>query len=72
MAAAAGGGCLARCADGMWMLCASDGGRSVRGAKGVHARDSGSGAKWGRSWFCSLDPCLAADANADAAVLCPV
>lgn len=53
------------------MLRASVRGRSVRGTKGVHALDSGSGAKWGRSGFCSLDPCLAADAdaNADAAVL---
>ena len=51
------------------MLRASVRGRSVRGAEGVHTRDSGSGAKWGRSGFCSLDPCLAADANADAAVL---
>ena len=53
------------------MLRASVRGRSVRGTKGVHARDSGSGAKWGRSGFCSLDPCLAADADAgvDPAVL---
>ena len=51
------------------MLRTSVRGRSVREAKGVHALDSGSGAKWGRSGFCSHDPCLAADANADAAVL---
>lgn len=57
------GRCLAGCADEMrW----SAGGSWVTGAKGVHALDSGSGAKWGRSGLGSLDPCLAADANADA------
>jgi hypothetical protein len=42
------------------MLRGSVRGRSVRGVRGVHARDSGSGAKWGRSGFGCLCPCLAA------------
>jgi hypothetical protein len=63
-AAAAAGRCLAGCADEMRWSAA---GSWVTGAEGVHALDSGSGAKWGRSGLGSLDPCLAADANADAA-----
>jgi hypothetical protein len=55
---------MSGCADEMrW----SAGGSWVTGAEGVHALDSGSGAKWGRSGLGSLDPCLAGDANADAA-----